>query len=248
MYGSFAAVYDRLMRDVDYNAWAAHYRRLLRMAGVPEGARVIEGACGTGSLTVRLAKHFAVSPRDLSEDMLGVAMAKAREAGLTLAFVREDMRSIRTPKPVDAVVCGCDAVNYMLTQSDLGRFLRSAYAALRPGGALAFDISSKAKLAKTLGNTTRFLTDDDVCFIWQNWWKGKQNRLQMSLSVFVKNPVGAYDRIEEGQIQRAWEREETEEMLTKAGFAGVRCFGNFGLKPPEGSAQRLHFLAKKPES
>ena len=37
MYTAFAAVYDRLMRDVDYEAWARHYARLLAGAHVHGG-------------------------------------------------------------------------------------------------------------------------------------------------------------------------------------------------------------------
>ncbi|HSK69192.1 MAG TPA: class I SAM-dependent methyltransferase [Candidatus Limnocylindria bacterium] len=248
MYGTFAQVYDRLMRDVDYDAWAAHYRRLLAMAGVGDGARVVEAACGTGNLTVRLARHYEVSPRDLSGEMLSVAMGKARAAGLSLAFVREDMRAISAPRPADAVVCGCDAVNYLLSKGDLERFARSARAALRPGGALAFDVSSMAKLSGTLGNTTQFLTEDDVCYIWQNWWDARGRKLRMQVSAFAKRPDGCWDRVDEEQVQRAWEAEEIADALRAQGFARVRAFGGFGLRPPGANAQRLHFLAVRPES
>ena len=47
MYADFA-VYDRLMQDVDYAAWAAFYMALLDSLGVSPGAAVAECACGTG--------------------------------------------------------------------------------------------------------------------------------------------------------------------------------------------------------
>ena len=58
MYGSFASVYDRLMKDVDYAAWAVHYSQLLALAGIGEGAVVMEAACGTGSLSLHLAERY----------------------------------------------------------------------------------------------------------------------------------------------------------------------------------------------
>ena len=48
MYTAFASVYDRLMADVDYLAWARFYHELMERYGVPRG-KVCECACGTGS-------------------------------------------------------------------------------------------------------------------------------------------------------------------------------------------------------
>ena len=70
MYGEFAQVYDQLMDDVDYDAWAAHYARLMGLCARPV-RRVAECACGTGSLTVRLARMgYEMTGLDLSQAML----------------------------------------------------------------------------------------------------------------------------------------------------------------------------------
>ena len=66
-YSAFAAGYDRMMADVDYDGWANYIDGFLREAGAKS---VLECACGTGSLTVRLArKGYAMTGADLSEDM-----------------------------------------------------------------------------------------------------------------------------------------------------------------------------------
>ena len=57
MYQSFAGVYDALMAQVDYAAWAAHYDALMQHCGVKKGAKCVECACGTGSLTLPLKKR-----------------------------------------------------------------------------------------------------------------------------------------------------------------------------------------------
>ena len=38
MYTAFASVYDRLMADVDYLAWARFYHELMERYGVPDYA------------------------------------------------------------------------------------------------------------------------------------------------------------------------------------------------------------------
>lgn len=245
MYGDFALVYDRLMADVDYDAWALHYQALLAQLGVPRGAVVLEAACGTGNLSLRLARTYQLLPSDLSDAMLSIAADKARAAGQRLVFIRQDMQSLRAHRPVDALVCGCDGVNYLLTPAALSRFLRSVHAALKPGGALAFDVSSPDKLRRVLGSNTQVLRGEEICYIWENAWDEARQQLQLSLSVFDRQPGGQYLRIEEEQLQRAWTQEELEDAMRAAGFANVRCFGNFSMDPPDKQAQRLHFTAIK---
>ena len=52
MYTGFAEVYDTLMNDVHYGAWADMYARMMTAYGIPRNAKVCECACGTGSLTL----------------------------------------------------------------------------------------------------------------------------------------------------------------------------------------------------
>jgi len=246
VYGDFARVYDRLMRDVDYGAWGAHYRKLLEQAGVPRGGRVLEGACGTGNMTMELAGHYSVTPGDASEEMLSVAARKARQAGLSPAFTRQDLRALAAHRPADAVVCACDGVNYLLTPRDLRRFLLSAYRALKPGGALAFDLSSHFKLSRLLPKAPQVLLEEDIAYVWLSRWDQRAQRLHMELSVFARRTDGAFDRLVERQAQRGWSRGEIEAALRQAGFGSVRCYGNLTLRAPGPQARRLHFLAKKP--
>ena len=56
-------------------------------AGVETGA-VCECACGTGGLTLPLAKTYDMTGVDSSGDMLAVAADKARRAGLNIPFVQ----------------------------------------------------------------------------------------------------------------------------------------------------------------
>ena len=122
---------------------------------------VLECACGTGSLTVRLARlGYAITGSDLSGDMLMIARQKALDAGLRqLPFVCQDMRKIALHKPVDAIFCACDGVNYLLDGAE--DFFRAAYKALKSGGLLLFDVSSDYKLSSVLAGNTFAATGED---------------------------------------------------------------------------------------
>ena len=146
MYTGFAEIYDELMTDVDYDAWADFYCKMMEGFGI-RGGKLAECACGTGGLTLRLFRHgFHVTGVDLSQDMLWRAAQKARAQGMAIPFVRQDMRQLRLHRPMDAVLATCDGVNYLLDDVDVLEFFSSAYQALRPGGGLFFDISTPHKL------------------------------------------------------------------------------------------------------
>lgn len=132
MYTGFAEIYDELMTDVDYDAWADFYCKMMEGFGI-RGGKLAECACGTGGLTLPLFRHgFHVTGVDLSQDMLWRAAQKARAQGMAIPFVRQDMRQLRLHRPMDAVLATCDGVNYLLDDVDVLEFFSSAYQALRP--------------------------------------------------------------------------------------------------------------------
>ncbi len=244
MYTDFARVYDGLMRGVDYSAWAAHYLRLMRACGAREGAAVVECACGTGSLTLPVRRAgFRVAGVDLSGDMLAVAMEKARAAGLDIPFIRMDMCRLETPRRVSAVLATCDGVNYLTDNERLAGFFGSAFACLKPGGALIFDVSTPKKLLESPENALIASEDDDLPFIWCSRVKG--DTVDMALSVFCRAEDGRYDRVEEKQTQRAWRRGEIREALARAGFTDVHFYGNLRLSAPRPTDDRWHVTARK---
>lgn len=247
MYTAFAAVYDRLMHDVDYDKWAQHYMRLLSSVGVKGGA-VCECACGTGSLTLRLKKAgYRITGVDLSQEMLSVAMQKARAEGVMVPFVCQDMCHLKMHRRQNAILCTCDGVNYLTTPERVRRFFKAAYQNLVPGGALIFDISTPEKLAGTLGNNCLGCQDEDISYVWQNAYQTRTRTVDMRLSIFVREEDGAYRRLEETQKQRAHTIEEIEGYLTEAGFADIRVYGKLQRRAPKAGDDRWHVCAIRPK-
>ena len=139
MYGDFAGMYDPLMKDVDYDSWAEY---LLRFIGA-EKLRVTDCACGTGEITLRLARAgHIMTGVDISGDMLRIASEKARRAALKIPFVEQDMRKLALHRPQDAIICACDGVNYLDSLKAAEEFFEAANAALKTGGLLLFAVQA----------------------------------------------------------------------------------------------------------
>jgi len=99
--------------------------------GLPEGARVLDVACGSGRHARALAElGFRVVGVDLSRDLLG-------EAG-DVTRLRADMRTLPFSAEFDAATSFFTSFGYFDDDGNRGT-LASIAAALRPGGAFLLD-------------------------------------------------------------------------------------------------------------
>lgn len=240
-YGRFAAVYDTLMQDVNYAAWAAYLMSLLKEH---DGVRtVLDCACGTGEFAIRLAREgYVATGVDVSPDMLREAQQKARMQGLSIPFVCQDMRSLMVHKPVDAILCACDGVNYLTSMKDVRAFFASAATALKQGGILLFDISSSYKLEHVLGGNTFGEAEEDCAYLWRNRYDAQTRLCEMELSFFVKEGR-LYERFDERHVQRAHSVKELNSALASAGFEQITIYAALTKEPPAPDAQRIQFTA-----
>lgn len=249
IYGGFAGVYDRLMDDFDYEGWADYYLEAMAREGASPLKTVCDCACGTGSMSVALARRgLRVTGADISAEMLQVAAAKARAAAQKIMFVKQDMCALSLPRPVDAVVCACDGVNYLTSPSRVRAFFEAAREALKPGGIIAFDISSRYKLERVIGNAFFGEERDDVAYLWANRWDPEKRTVKMDVTFFIRNEDGLYRRVNETHVQRAHEAEEIAGALRDCGFRGIKIFGDRTFQAPAENEERIHFFATRCEN
>ena len=247
MYQAFAELYDELMDDVDYESWADYYTRLLSIYGVRNG-KICECACGTGGLTIPLYRRgFQMTGVDISREMLWEAAQKSRKLGIAMPFVQQDMKALNLHRPMDAVLATCDGVNYLLTEEDLLSFFRAAHRAIKPGGALIFDVSTPYKLKNVLCSGLMAEDRENITYMWQNSWNERQKTVSLDLVFFVREKDNQYRRIEEHQKQRAWDEKTLKENLWHAGFRAVSIYGDFTLNSSTDGNQRWHVAATRAE-
>lgn len=240
-YAGFAGIYDQLMDDFDYPAWAGFYLELLGRCGVyPK--RLCDCACGTGGLTLPFARRgIQVTGVDLSREMLELAAQKARQSGVQIPFVCQDMCNLKLPHPVDAIVCGCDGVNYLTSDGRARAFFQAAWNQLKPGGALAFDISSAHKLRNVLGDAFFGEEREEAAYLWQNTLRG--DIVQMDITFFIRQENGLYRRVTEIHRQRAYEPQQLCALLKSCGFERIEICADRRFEAPAPEEMRIHFCA-----
>lgn len=261
-YGNFAYVYDQLMDDVDYEAWVRHIENLIEKSGASV-KNILELACGTGNITILLAKKgYDIAGIDISEDMLGLALEKSEAMGVPLVLLEQDMVDLDFDLyDLDCVLCACDGFNYVTSLDDLDKVFAKIYDLLKPGGIFVFDISSYYKLSQVLGNNFMGESREDISYMWTNYYDEANQLLEMNLDFFLKleseddqdyyleegsqDEDNLYERYREVHLQRAHREEEIVDILKKLGFARVDSYGDFGLDRPSDQSERIFFTAVK---
>ncbi len=135
LYGARAALYDTIYAWKDYVTEGASLHALLAAEGVPDGARVVEAACGTGKHLAELRQWYDVAGFDRSEDMLAIARERLPDVSLT----RGDMRNPVAGPPADALLCLFSSIGYLLDLDALTAALRAFAASVRPGGVVVIE-------------------------------------------------------------------------------------------------------------
>ena len=240
-YDALGAIYDMLGHH-DYAAWGAYLAGLLKERGAGPGSRLIDAACGTGGIALELFRAgYSVLGIDISQQMLTAASSKAAKAGAAITFVLQDIRAMRVHRPVDGIVCACDAVNYLRTDADLGNFLKCAKRSLGKGGVLLFDISSEAKLRAMDGQLYGEETDDSA-YLWMNEMDEKAGVITMDITFFIRQ--GEYFRRErERHSLRMWSAQEISEALEKNGYEVKGTYAAFTRDAPAPGCERIQFVA-----
>lgn len=243
-YGEFAKVYDELMSDVNYDAWAAFYLAAFSRYG-KNVQHIADVACGTGNITTRLARAgLSVIGIDIADNMLRIAQEKARKQGLTIPFVCQNASALSLHKPVDAVVCACDGVNYLLSEEEVQGFFSCARHSLKKDGLLIFDMSTPYKFKHILDGKTYGEDRGHIGYLWQNHVDWVSRLCAMALTVFQQQKEDIYHVFRENHVQRVHEKQEMEKWLTSSGFEILEILGDFIWTPCQETDQRLHIVAK----
>lgn len=243
-YEALAASYDALTYDIPYDGILDFWELVCRRLHVPVSS-VLDLACGTGSLSVRLAqKGYSVLGADISAQMLTVASQKAEGLENPPFFICQPMQKLRLAEPVDSVICCLDSINYLSKPADCRKTFRRVWEALRPGGLFLFDINTPYKLRGLNGQVFMDDREDAYC----TWWADFNEKTRLcfyGMDIFRREERDLWQRSYEEHLEYAYEPEELCEYLRQAGFTSVHLYGDRTFRRPKDDALRIYFAAKK---
>ena len=184
MYEGFANVYDHMMNHIPYETWFENLLQYLHEKGVLNG-RICELGCGTGVMTEKFAAAgYDMIGLDKSVDMLAIAKQKQEESGSDILYLHQNMEEMELDGPVDAMLSVCDSVNYLLHEEEMNKLFSRVKTYVKPGGYFIFDLKTAYCYRNIIGNQTWVEQDEEVSYIWENYFYEDQDINEYMLTIF----------------------------------------------------------------
>jgi SAM-dependent methyltransferase len=233
--------YAQMFSDERFAEAAQQVDQLVRLAA-PAGQDVLDLGSGPGRFSIPLAQRgFHVTAVDRTPYLLEMGQKRAEAAGVTIEWVRQDMRDFARAGAFDLVISMMTSFGYFGERSDDLRVLRNILVSLRPGGRCLIDLKGKECVARTLQPTTADVSDDGTIRIKRSRVVDDWTRVCNELIV-----------VREGQSRRTfrfdanlYSGQELRDRLESVGFEDVKLFGDLGGGEFGFEAERLIALARK---
>lgn len=244
-YGGFARFYDGLTANVEYEARADYILEVFKRLGHSPGL-TLDLACGTGSLTLALAKRGVdIYGADASREMLTCALDKAYDEELSILFLCQKMQELDLYGTIDTCVCTLDSINHLTSAKDVLKAFKKVSLFMNMGGYFLFDVNTPYKHKKILADNTFVYDTDEVFCVWQNeLTDGSTVKITLDFFSRAENS-GLYERCSECFEERAYTHGHICEMLTESGFELAAYYGDMSFSAPAPDEQRVVYIAKK---
>lgn len=223
---------ERTAREVD---------GIVRYLALPEGAAVLDLACGYGRIAIPLAQRgYHVTGLDLSEILLSEACRAGEEAGVQVAWHRGDMRNIPWADAFDAVISIYTSFGYFEEEADNQRVLEGVYRALKPGGRFLLDVSNRDWRVQ-IGPRRHWFEVDDCVVLVEAWldlvagrsgetWRWREGGTWRSLEFDV----------------RLYTATELKRMIEAAGMRWLRVYGGWEDEDFGPQVRRIIAITERP--
>ena len=105
-----------------------------------EDAKILELCCGTGRLTIPIAKDgYNICGVDYTLSMLEQAKVKASEVGLGINFIEADIRTLNLQEKFDLIFMPFNSIHHLYKNEDLFKTLKRVKNHLKAEGFFLLD-------------------------------------------------------------------------------------------------------------
>lgn len=243
IYTSLAPLYDRLMEDVDYEAWADYIDELLQLHH-PDSEKILELACGTGSIALSLEEfgYYQILATDLSQEMIDVASLKAKQQDSGVRFKTMSFHDINVNEQFDAIYTVFDSINYLHSGNEIIKLLEDCSEVLKPGGLFIFDFSTP----KNSMEAVDYLNNEEAgsgtlrFFRTSTYDTKKQiHTNEFEIEQLSEDGKQVIHRFKETHLQRVYSLDEMLSIVEQTSYHLVASYGDFDLLEADKNSSRV---------
>lgn len=236
----WAALEPHLFDEERKNAAIEEVDHVLKLLRLEAGSEVLDLCCGPGRHSLELARRgFKVTGVDRTARYLEKARMDAASQGLTVEFVRDDMRTFRRCGVFDGAINLFTSFGYFEDPEDDRVVLRNLRESLRPGARLVLEMVGKENIGRTYTPKDWVENTDGSFFLAERrvlpGWMMMRNRWII---------LRGGERAEFDFSHRIFSAVELEALLKQEGFAVEGVFGGLDASPYDLEAKRLVVVAR----
>ncbi|WP_431157866.1 class I SAM-dependent methyltransferase [Winogradskyella poriferorum] len=237
-----ASIYDGMNNFIDdldfYTRWLTKRKN----------AKILELCCGTGRLTIPLAKAGCdISGLDFTSTMLNKAKEKALNQRLDIPFIEGDMRTFELNTTYDYIFIPFNSIHHLYNNEDVFKMLSAVKKHLNDDGKFIFDcfnpnIKFISEGEKHLREISNYSTDD-----------GRQVTIKEIMSYESASQInridwhyyinGAFNSIQKLDMRMFFPL-ELDEYIKRGGFKIVHKFGSFKEDPFSSVSEKQIFICQ----
>lgn len=240
-YSQFVEAYDGMVGWQFFRRVRRAFEALTRAYGI-RFCSAADLGCGTGLFACYLSRRWGVRVYavDQSPEMLKVAACRCPGSGVSL--LRQDIRALCLPEPVDLVTANFDTMNHLVGRPELNQSFRRVAENLRPGGHFYFDIVTPCR---PLGGQRTYRRSHCARLrrLEQHVrWEPARRLLRI---LVVHRQVGRACPVIERHTERAYTPAEVGQGLFEAGLVIRGVHDEATLQPAGACPGRLIVIAQK---
>lgn len=211
-------------------------------------AKILELCCGTGRLTVPIAKAgYNICGVDYTSSMLEQAKVKASEAGLEINFIEADIRSLNLQEKFDFIFIPFNSIHHLYKNEDLFKALNGVKNHLKEGGLFLLDcfnpnIQYIVEGEKEQRKIAEYTTEDGRAVLIKQTMRYESatqiNRIEWHY--FINGEFHSIQNLD----MRLFFPQELDSYLEGAGFEISHKFGSFEEERFENKSEKQIFVCK----
>jgi SAM-dependent methyltransferase len=244
-YRHIAPYYDWIMAHVDYDGWGRYLSRLWNKFG-SDPASILELGAGTCPFASR--RVFPAKARVVYTDLSPHMLSRAEPAASAPRRHRAAVNALALPFKARFQLCVMiyDALNYLMSETDLARCLSEILRVLEPGGLFIFDITTEANSRRHFEDVLDYGELEGCTYVRASRYD-REARLQSNeFTFFTAAEGGLWRKRVESHQQRIYRVSKLRALARKAGFEVAGCFEGFTLRTGREASERVHFVLRKP--
>lgn len=243
IYTHLAVIYDDVMREIDYDDWADYIDAVIQKHH-PDAQRLLELACGTGSLALSLEELdcYEITASDYSEQMLEVARYKAQFRESSIEWKRIDFFSIPDEKKYDVVIMLFDSINYVRDKNSVQQVFEQVKNILDDDALFIVDFTTpqhSVKHAELMND--QGVTPDNYRFVRiSSYLEAEGNHYnEFIIEKLSDDKQTVISRSREVHVQKTFTLAEIREVTRLAGLREVAAYDDLDLEEATDQSDRV---------